>query len=167
MTEFTNYGKPISQLDRMEAKIDKLLAKKKRKPRKAVEYSNDFIMLWDIYPKRSGSNPKRKAFQAWRARALESTVPGWLDAVNDMDSGALRYAAYCDATSKTGTEFVLQTATFLGPDKHYLEDWHVDKALKLPRKNEALESFAAEYNLSKPATGESYPAYRLRLEREI
>ena len=40
-----------------------------------------------------------------------------------MVAGAERYASFCDATGKTGTEYVSQAATFLGPDKRFLEDW--------------------------------------------
>ena len=42
--------------------------------------------------------------------------------------GAASYRAYCDATGKTGTEFVKQAATFFGPDKHYLELWEIPDA---------------------------------------
>lgn len=40
-----------------------------------------------------------------------------------MLDGAARYAKFCLATGKTGTELVLQTATFLGPDKGFLLPW--------------------------------------------
>ena len=40
-----------------------------------------------------------------------------------MVTGACRYAAFCDAAGKTDTEFVMQAATFLGPERHYLEPW--------------------------------------------
>ena len=51
-----------------------------------------------------------------------------------MIEGAKRYTAYCEATGKTGTEYVMQAATFLGPERHYLEVW--DSPLS---KSETLE----------------------------
>ena len=58
----------MTQLDRIEAKLDKLLEAKKKKPRKKVEYTEDFERAWGYYPKRAGSNPKNQAFAAWNAR---------------------------------------------------------------------------------------------------
>ena len=40
-----------------------------------------------------------------------------------MIDGASRYTAYCADTGKTGTEYVMQAATFLGPDRHFLNEW--------------------------------------------
>jgi len=37
-------------------------------------------------------------------------------------SGVRRYAAYCQA-ERTEARFVKHTATFFGPDRHYLNDW--------------------------------------------
>ena len=39
------------------------------------------------------------------------------------EHGAARYAEFCEAADKAGTEFVMQAATFLGPERHYLEPW--------------------------------------------
>ena len=85
-----------TQLDRIEAKLDELLAKKAKvvKPRAAkVVYWDSFDVVWKAYPKRAGSNPKIKAFAAFKARSYDDkNEPVW------MFDGAKRYAKFCDAT---------------------------------------------------------------------
>ena len=117
-----------TQLDRIEAQnllILELLTKKKTasKPRASTEgFGPAFTKVWSIYPKRAGANPKGRAFIAYNKRCTE-TINGntqWL-----MSEGTKRYAKFCDATGKTGTEYVMQAATFFGPDKHYENDWKI------------------------------------------
>ena len=115
-------------VNRIEQKLDTLLAKKKPKPRasKRAVYWDFFDAVWAEYPKRAGSNPKQKAFAAFKARSHEGR-----DKDNNinmtMAMGVNRYALFCDATGKTGTEYVMQAATFFGPDKHYENDWTIPK----------------------------------------
>ena len=54
-----------------------------------------------------------------------------------MIDGACGYAAYCDATEKTGTQYVMQAATFLGPDTPFLDTWEppLSKADALADRN--------------------------------
>ena len=40
-----------------------------------------------------------------------------------MLAGVSRYAGYVRATGSEGTQFVKQTATFFGPDRHFEEVW--------------------------------------------
>ena len=118
----TYYTPQQIQLDRIEAKLDQLLARKKRKPKpNKTKYSIAFEQAWKHYPKRSGNNPKNKANATFCARFQEE-FRNDKDSVQIQDefvNGVKRYADYCKATGKTGTEFVLQAATFFGPDKHY------------------------------------------------
>lgn len=83
----------------------------------ADTYPPEFEALWSAYPKRMGDNPKRRALHAWRARCREGAEPAAIVA------GVERYAAFVRANGKEHTEFVKQTATFLGPDKAFLESW--------------------------------------------
>ncbi|MFW5453530.1 hypothetical protein [Thioalkalivibrio sulfidiphilus] len=85
--------------------------------RKATEYPPEFETAWAAYPKRAGDNPKRRAFRAWSARAKEGHT------ADEMLAGVNRYAEFCRATGKVGTETVKQAATFFGPDLAFLEDW--------------------------------------------
>ena len=77
----------------------------------------DFEWFKAVYPKRSGSQPWMRAVKAANARIKEGAT---FDA---MVEGAYRYAAYCEAIDNTGTQYVMQAATFLGPEQHFLEAW--------------------------------------------
>lgn len=84
---------------------------------KGHEYPPDFEMAWSRYPKRLGSNPKLKAYQAWNARIAED-----YDSAN-MLGGVIRYAEFCKRLKKTGTELVMQGSRFFGKSCEFLEEW--------------------------------------------
>lgn len=84
-----------------------------RDPQQAAE----FIDFKIAYPKRGGDQGWRKAVRAANARIAEGH--SW----TEMVAGAARYAEYVRFTGSEGTEYVKQAATFLGPDKHFLEPW--------------------------------------------
>ena len=135
------------QLNRIEAKLDTLLAKKKRKPRASKSaYPDWFEVIMKHYPKRVGSNPKKRAYSA--ATARDSEEPS----LTAMDMGAQRYAAFCDATGKTGTEYVMMAATFFGPEKHYENDWEIPKQERSLSNMSMLdlEAYAVENKLHLP-----------------
>jgi hypothetical protein len=81
------------------------------------EYPPEFDAAWSAYPKRAGDNPKRRALNAWKARVEEGHAP------EAILAGVERYATFCEATGKVGTEMVKQAATFFGPDLAFTEDW--------------------------------------------
>jgi hypothetical protein len=69
------------------------------------------------YPERAGDPKWRSAVKAASARLDEGhTTQEFID-------GAKRYATFCEATGKVGTEYVKQASTFLGPDKPFLLPW--------------------------------------------
>jgi hypothetical protein len=70
-----------------------------------------------VYPSRAGDQGWRKAQRAAHARLAEGCTP------DQFIDGAKRYAAFCDSQGKTGSEYVKQACTFLGPDKPFLEPW--------------------------------------------
>lgn len=80
-------------------------------------YTADFERAWIAYPTRTGHS-KAEAFKAWQARMADG------EAVETILQGIDRYAAYCEA-NHTEPRFVKHAATFLGPDRHYLNDWTV------------------------------------------
>ena len=86
-----------------------------------TEYSPEFEEAWSNYPQRAGDNPKLRAYKAWRARLAEKNSRAL---VLSMQDGVKRYANYCRVTGKTGTEFVMQAATFFGPDHRFMEPWN-------------------------------------------
>lgn len=98
---------------------------KKTTPKKVdetVDYPDAFEKAWRALPSRNGSNNKRKAFFAWQARLRAGHKPDLIL------QGVLRYATYIRATNKEHTPYVLQGATFFGPDLHFLEPWEVSAA---------------------------------------
>ncbi|MWV17541.1 hypothetical protein F3I16_15980 [Pseudomonas sp. L-22-4S-12] len=78
-------------------------------------YTEEFERFWSAYPKRLGTNSKKAAFKCWKARLREGA------SVDDLIKAASCYATACNTAGKTGTEYVKQAATFLGPDEHWRE----------------------------------------------
>lgn len=97
-------------------------AKAEKEPsagRQADAARAQFAQAWKAMPKRAGHNPKARAERAFRARLRDGCSPG------DMIAGVERYARYCDAMGKTGTEYVMQGATFFGPDKPFEQPYAI------------------------------------------
>ena len=82
----------------------------------------DFELFRAVYPKRSGGQRWERAIKAANTRFKQGAT------FSAMLEGAKRYAAFCEATDKTGTEYVMQAATFLGPGQHFLESWETASA---------------------------------------
>lgn len=76
-------------------------------------YSPEFEIAWKLYPPRSPDNPKKPAYKAWSARLREGLPPSLLTAC------IRNYAASVRQRGKAGTEFVMQAATFLGPNERW------------------------------------------------
>lgn len=125
--------KPDTRSQKPEAKNQKLEPKPEKisSARKAARQDIDpidFTAFKVAYPKRNGSQPWKRAMGAANARIMEGHT------LQEMVNGAHRYTAFCEAGDKTGTEFVMQAASFLGPEHHFLQPW--DPPLS---KAEALE----------------------------
>ncbi|MDG5498940.1 hypothetical protein [Marinobacter sp. BGYM27] len=84
---------------------------------KKPAYPPEFEMTWARYPKRPGSNPKNKAFGAWRARLKDGADPA------TILSGVIRYANFIKATKRQNTEFVMQAVRFFGTSCEYENEW--------------------------------------------
>jgi hypothetical protein len=151
--------------------------KPKAVPKARHEYEPEFEAIWKAYPARNGSNPKWKAQQAWRARRKEYSRKHITDSQTTqvqvealMLEGVQRYAAWSEATGKTGTEMVMQTARFLGPSHEYMNAWKIPEpeaeVIKLPRDNDQLVAFAAKMDIH-PAPGESFWEFRQRVENAL
>ncbi len=86
------------------------------------KYPNEFETAWAAYPRRAGGNPKRLAFKAWSKRVRDGASSG------EILAGVERYARYCKATGKEGTEYVKHAATFFGPEEYFREPWVLPSA---------------------------------------
>lgn len=83
------------------------------------EYPNEFEWIWQHRPRREGSDPKRKAFQACNARIKQGAT--W----RELAEGMKRYRRFCEAKGILNTEFTKTMAVFFGPDEHFKNDWAV------------------------------------------
>ncbi len=84
-----------------------------------IETDDWFLNFKLAFPDRSGSQPWKRARNAANARIAEGHTP------EEFLAGAKRYAEFVTETKKANTEFVMQAATFLGPDKQFLLPWTV------------------------------------------
>lgn len=81
-------------------------------------YSPEFEKFWREMPKRSGSNPKKLAWEKWNARRKEGVTE------NEMIEAAEHYADYSLAVGQIGTEYVMTGSSFLGPKSEgWKQDW--------------------------------------------
>lgn len=154
-----------TQLDRIERKLDELLAKRDPvKAKAATAYTHEFEELWKLYPSRGPgcSNPKKNAYNAYRARLRDGYTH------DQMYQGVHGYRDVCEFTNKINTELVMQASRFLGPNLEFMQEWtRPVRKLKLPTDDSQLPSFAADHGFSQPRPGENYYDYRRRLQREI
>jgi hypothetical protein len=89
-----------------------------------------FEAAWKAYPKREGANPKAKALSCWNKRIEEGAT------VTELQSGVMRYAAFCAAKGNTGTEYVMQAVRFFGTEKAYANEWAAAKAPKVGKHHD-------------------------------
>lgn len=78
-----------------------------------------FASTWTLYPKRAGGNSRADALKCWNARVKAGVSE------QALHEGVVRYATYCVAMDKVGTEYVKQARTFFGPNRHWEEPWDV------------------------------------------
>jgi hypothetical protein len=86
---------------------------------RSVTNAPEWTMIQALYPKRSGDQPWKRAARAANARLKDGAT--WTELID----GTTRYQTFCRETGKTGTEYVMQAARFFGPDRPYLQLWHV------------------------------------------
>jgi len=89
----------------------------------------DFDYFWDLYPERSGGSNKLLAYREWQKRIKEG------EKTKTLIEATKRYHAYCEATNKIKTEFVLDAKNFLGQAKEYLRTWEITKNERATKNN--------------------------------
>ena len=160
-----------TQLDRIESKLDELLARKKRVVKakgSTDDYPEWFEKIWAEYPKRSGSNPKRKAFDACNSRVKEAfKINGYVDCADYLWSRTVDYCKYCDAVYQD-KRYVMQAATFYGYSKPYEGDFAIPATkLTVPSNDDAMLKFALERGMREPKVGETWQEYRRYVESKV
>jgi hypothetical protein len=78
----------------------------------SAPYPAAFEEVWAAYPGRP-NNPKKLAFKAWRARLLEGITAA------ELLICAKEYANQLRRSGKLGTEFVMMSSTFFGPNERW------------------------------------------------
>ncbi|WP_020209014.1 hypothetical protein [Gilvimarinus chinensis] len=96
--------------------------KKSKSGSKKHTYPEWFEELWSLFPPRSGSSDKRKAYHAANARTGDGFT------FEAMRAATIRYAKYIVATGKQNSQFVMQAATFYGPGGHLENPWSIPNA---------------------------------------
>lgn len=113
----------IEQSIEQTISLENSTPEKKSKP----EYPAWFENLLSEFPRRAGSNDKRKAYIAANARTKEgATHDELLEAVR-------RYRRYVTANGNLNTQYVLQWATFFGPGGHIKNPWTIPLFTAQPR----------------------------------
>ena len=149
----------------INAKLDKIIAllerPKKTCVRAASRYTPEFEELWALYPKRQGSNPKRAAYHAVRARLKDG------ETLSVIREGVVAYRAYCDAKGDTGGEFVMQAVRFFGTSQEYLAEW-IAPAPKaaLPRSDSEWLALGRQKGID-PRVGESFRDFNDRVRAAL
>ena len=112
------HGKaPPPKVVTLDPMVTPVVTPAQRKNSPAILGVLGFELFKSAYPKRSGSQPWARAIEAANARIKEGAK------FTAMIEGARRYATFCDEAGNTGTEYVMQAATFLGPEQHFLQPW--------------------------------------------
>lgn len=119
--EDTATGIPEGTARAQQGHKDKKVNKGKKESQNSASGSEDavFEAIYAALPKRLGGHNRKATYNAYRASIRRGADP------DAMLAGAKRYAVFCDAMDRTGTEYVKQGATFLGPQECWLEEWQV------------------------------------------
>ena len=158
----TKLGSLPGQLDRIEEKLDQLLAKKKpAKPRasKKVEYHPAFENIYVDYPKVAGAN-KVECYAQYNQR-LSENKGSVNDFICDLHASVIQYGDFCKETGR----WLMSPQAFMGHKKHYENDWTIPTAPdNVPRENSELVSWAKDKGYRGAYPNESFADYRKALE---
>lgn len=114
---------PEVEAYKAEEEVEEVQKKSKRKKEDITVagapngHTFDFDEIKAVYPKRAGSQPWTKAAKAANARIKEGST------FSELVDGTKRYAAFMRSQGQVGTQYVMQAATFFGPERHFLEPW--------------------------------------------
>jgi hypothetical protein len=89
-----------------------------------------FDPVWDAYPRRQGGNSRKNAEARYRKAVRAGVDP------EAILAGVRAYAAHCDATGKTGTEFVKTAEAWLN-GQLWESDWSISLSRPGPPHRQA------------------------------
>ena len=111
---------PKAGLEKIDSKKD-LPPKKPKDPPTGPMHPELFEEFKAAYPKAANRHNWTVGWKKWNARINLKVEPAALIA------GARKYSNHMDRTEKTGTVYILNPGTFLGPNEYYLQDWGSDE----------------------------------------
>lgn len=120
-------------------------------------YHDHFERIWAQYPKRAGSNPKTKAYTAFRRRQSEGIT------LEAMGVGVERYKRFCEATGKVNTELVMQAARFFGPGREFDNPWDVPRETSVPHTDQEWLALGEQRGIL-PKAGEPWHQFKERVK---
>lgn len=136
-TEFTGAGDKDQDIDKDQPKETRAncSSDRVRVSRETSPLTDDWWLDFKLaMPARAGDHRWTSARKAANARLAEGYT------ADQMMEGCRRYRAFCDHLGKTGTEFVKQASTFLGPDRPFLEQWHLPLNKAEARQDKSLSA---------------------------
>lgn len=125
-------------------------------PAKSDDYSPEFEHWWSQYPEREGRKGKKKTASGYYNTRLSE-----VGSHETLLRNLMAYSAYCDASGKTGTQFVLQATTYLNDPDNVINPWKVNYENRQgPAGRPSLVDQVAEANrhLYEPSAGSSEPS---------
>jgi len=149
-----------------------------KKPKKLREtkqegYSEGFLELWSIYSLK-GKGSKQAAFRQYKARMAETTDKNYYHSHQQMKRGMHKYVFFIKETG----QYSMHMSTFLGRDKHYLNDFTIpDSVVKknrvkqdwetIPENENHILAFIEKHGFKKCTQGETTKHVINRLRSEI
>lgn len=112
-----------------------------RDKRAVTDEPEGFALFWATYPRRAGARPRAPTLTRYRGLVTHGV------AREAIQAGVERYAAYCRATGKEGTEYVKQPANFLSTvGMLWTEPWTVPaggngKLTQLDKNEQVLATY--------------------------
>ena len=140
------------QLDRIEAKLDLLLAKKKPVQRKPVSECTEFDAFWKVYPIKKGKKAAQRAFSGIPKGIRQLILEDIWERIHE-DSGWID--GYCP-----------HPATYLNGARWEDEITPVTvKAETMPKDDNQLQTWASGKDMRTARPGESMAQYRQALQQ--
>lgn len=96
-----------------------------------------FDAAWGAYPRRQGGNSRKNAEARYRKAVKAGVDP------SDILAGVRAYAEHCDATGKTGTEFVKTAEAWLN-GRFWESDWSISLSRPGPPHRQAKRNTALD-----------------------
>ena len=108
---------------------------KRKNPPKAPPYENEFLVFWEVYPKKIGKLDALAQYQARRRQGITE---------KQILEGLTLYLAWAKATDTK----LKHPGTFLGPKKWWAEPWHIPEAstVKEPRTKKDQPSLDPKFS---------------------